>query len=141
MAKIKTALRSLLFEFPWPLCWMWAIWKRYDRFLPWRFPRSRKAIRSAEAARLRPRLERQVVFVSNAPRMREAKIARGLKLAGWEVILLSRDQPGFDVDFYFTRHERYSDSWGALKLASAFSPLAYHVFACMIYDTVQIFVR
>ena len=134
-------LKSALQGFPWPLLPMRALWRKYDTLKPWKFFRVRAAMRACRDARGRPRTERQVVFVSDAPRMREAKIARGLRAAGWEVILLYRQATGIDLPFYFTRTEQYGDRWDALERASRYSPQAYHAFVCLGYDTAAAFVR
>ena len=138
---IRTIASTLLGAFPWPLCPMRALWKGCDSLKPWKFLRARAAVRSAAGARRRARSDRTLVFVSDAPRMREAKLAKGLRAAGWDVTLLYGRRPGFDLDYYFTRAEGYRDPWDALDRASRLSPVAFHVFVALQYHLASEFVR
>ncbi|MFH1851425.1 MAG: hypothetical protein ABIA75_03695 [Candidatus Neomarinimicrobiota bacterium] len=82
---------------------------------------------------------RQIVFVADKPRGREAKLAGVLKSQGWEVILLYQVRPNFPLDDYFTKAIRYHQSWQALYLAAQLSPLAFHVFTLWDYSTADLF--
>ncbi len=77
----------------------------------------------------RPRTPTLVVFVSDLPRSREAKLAYGLQQAGWRVILLHRESPTFDAGKYFVEVQSYRNPSEALNLAAQHSPIVYHVFA------------
>lgn len=70
---------------------------------------------------------RQVVFVSDQPRSREAKLAFGLKENGWEVILLHSNTPSFDATLYFKEIHHYDSLDNLLKLANRYRPTVYHV--------------
>jgi hypothetical protein len=138
---IKRLLRGLGSAFPRPVYGLRWAWSRLDPLKPWKFLRIRAAVRAARQARARPRTNNQVVFVSDRPRYREAKLAHGLRQRGWDVVLLSQLLPNFDPALYFSRAERYRDSWDALRRASAFSPVAYHVFGNWMYQTPAVLVR
>jgi hypothetical protein len=79
-------------------------------------------------ARERPRQSRQVVFISDNPSSRQAKLAFGLKELGWQVILLHKDQPSFDASLYFSAQYRYESPIEACILACSFAPVAFHTF-------------
>jgi hypothetical protein len=141
VSRFKQAVSYLILDFPWPLAVMLHWWKLADPIKPWKFLRVRRTREAAREARLRPRTPRQAVFISDTPRMREAKIAHALKEIGWEVILLHRKPAPFETAFYFSRSERYGDAWSALEIASAYTPAAYHVFVALMYETASVFVR
>ena len=73
--------------------------------------------------------KKQVVFVSDMPRSREAKIAYGLKHAGWDVILLHNYVPTFDATKFCAEVHQYTTPQEALDLAISYSPVVYHVFS------------
>ena len=81
------------------------------------------------SAAKQPRNPKQVVFVADWPRSREARLAYGLKKAGWDVILLYKNQPTFDPAGYFSRIHQYKDPVDALSLATSYTPVVYHVFS------------
>lgn len=87
----------------------------------------------AEAAKLAaslPRTPKQVVFVSDIPRSREAKLAFGLKQNGWDTILLYKEPPSFDTEKYFSQAHRYQTAFNALLLSLHYSPTVFHLFSC-----------
>ncbi|MBI4445917.1 MAG: hypothetical protein HY645_08395 [Acidobacteria bacterium] len=98
----------------------------------------------AKAKRARRQIWRDpqlVVFVSNTPRAREAKVAYGLKSMGWRVVLLHKEQPNFDLFEFFDEIKTYGNEWQALSLAGEYSPLIYHVFSLMADKTAVAFVK
>ena len=82
-----------------------------------------------------------VVFISDTPRSREAKLAYGLNSAGWDVVLLHRDAPTFDVgqDFIDARH--YNTPAEALRLAQTFRARIYHLFSNWNFATASVVIR
>jgi Flp pilus assembly protein TadD len=76
--------------------------------------------------RSEPRL---AVFVGNWPRSRHAKIAYGLRSAGWQTVLLCQDTFGSDMTPYFDEIKYYKDEWQALALAATYSPRVFHAFS------------
>lgn len=92
------------------------------------------------AAAILPRTPKQVVFVADWPRSREAKLAYGLKRAGWDVILLFKHQPTFDPDRYFSRIHQYQKPVDALSLAASYTPVVYHVFSNWDFITALAFI-
>ena len=72
---------------------------------------------------------REVVFVSDVPRGREAKFAHALRGRGWTVTLLHKTAPNYEVRRYFDRSIAYSDADALLGHASAMRPVAYHLFS------------
>ncbi len=100
-----------------------------------------RASAAAKLAAFGRRTPKQVVFVSDFPRTREAKLAYGLKHAGWQVILLHRKAPTFDANKYYAEIHRYRDPREALRLASKYRPVAYHVFSLCKYEVATIFIR
>jgi hypothetical protein len=67
------------------------------------------------------------VFVADDPRVRQAKMAHGLRAAGWGVVLLHKRDPNFDVARFFDAAVRYRSDQEAREIASRYSPLVYHV--------------
>lgn len=100
-----------------------------------------RTIRAARDAARRPRTHRLVVFVSDYPRSREAKLAYGLKNIGWNVVLLHRQKPSFDAYLYFDEVRQYSKPWEALALCTCYSPVAYHIFSNWNYDVAELLIR
>ena len=80
-----------------------------------------------------------VVFVSDFPRVREAKLAYGLKLCGWNVVLLYKKFPIFDPSNYFDESLSYKDPAEAIIKAAPFNPEVYHVFSGWNHDTQELF--
>ena len=100
--------------------------------------RARRAVRSASRGLRTPRL---VVFISDWPRVREAKLAHGLKLLGWKVVLLYMQEPLFDWRLYFNEAIRYRNAGDAVRLSTRYRPIVYHVFSLTNYKTVAAFLR
>jgi Tetratricopeptide repeat len=94
--------------------------------------------RSVRAARRRPN---QVVFVANKPISREAKLACGLKQAGFEVVLIHHEEPNFDASRYCIETLRYRTPAEALELAWRFNPMVFHVFATWNYAMPALLIR
>lgn len=82
-----------------------------------------------------------VVFVSDVPRSREAKLAYGLQCAGWQVILLHREKLPFDAGRYGVVAYRYKDGAEAVAMARTYSPAVYHVFATWQFDIAAALIR
>jgi len=82
-----------------------------------------------------------VVFISDVPRSREAKLMHGLRNEEWTGVLLYRDNPTFDPAKYFSSFQSYKTPEQALSLARNFSPYVYHVFSNWKYDTAEHFIR
>jgi hypothetical protein len=91
--------------------------------------RAPSAVVAARRTARQPRTPQQVVFVSDRPGSREAKLAYGLQQAGWFVILLHRDQPTFDASRYCVQARSYRGPWEALALCACYTPVVYHVFS------------
>lgn len=81
-----------------------------------------------------PRTPAQIVFVSDWPMSREAKLASALREAGWQVVLLYRNPPNFEPSKYFDSVQRYSAAVEALSQAASYHPVAYHVFSNWNFD-------
>jgi tetratricopeptide (TPR) repeat protein len=73
--------------------------------------------------------EKVVVFVSDDPRVRQAKLAYGLRNAGWKVVLLYHKVPNFSVAEYFDEAHRYMSEPEAVDLARNYPAEIYHVFS------------
>jgi hypothetical protein len=78
---------------------------------------------------------RRVVFVSERPSVREAKLAFGLKRAGWDVILLHRSGPGAADPGDFCETVEFSSPWQAVEHAHHAGASLFHVFAPNCDDT------
>ena len=122
---------------------LWAGWVRsralfrHLRLLPLRV----KAIRLAKIAARRPRTPTQVVFVSDRPGSRVAKLAYGLQQAGWEVVLLHLKSPTFDASKYCVELHQYRNPWEALLLAARYTPVVYHLFSSWNFDVATTLIR
>jgi hypothetical protein len=81
------------------------------------------------------RRDRRVVFVSERPGQREAKLAFGLRQSGWDVIQLHRQPPGFADRNNFSDFQQYSTPWQAVELAHRIKARLFHVFAANCDDT------
>ena len=117
--------------------------KRYDRDISGSLSDLEKNVLSLKAGKRdrRKPVKNQVVFVSDMPRSREAKLAYGLWHAGWKVILLYQKAPTFDPDKYCTETHQYKDIPQLLKLAFSYNPVAYHVFSCWSFLSAAILIR
>jgi hypothetical protein len=81
------------------------------------------------------RRDRRVVFVSERPGQREAKIAFGLRQAGWDVIQLHREPPTFVDRSNFSEFQQFSSPWHAVELAHRARARLFHAFAPNCDDT------
>ena len=88
---------------------------------------------AAQAAPATPKL---VALVSDTPRVREAKIAHAIKMAGWDVALLYQHAPTYDTADYFDQSVQYVDCWDAVAKTKALHPSVCHAVAQMKYETV-----
>ena len=73
--------------------------------------------------------DKLVVFISDLPRAREAKLAYGLKNLGWIVILICNKKPNYDLKLYFNKYVLFNDRLDVVIKASKFNPVAYHIFS------------
>jgi hypothetical protein len=103
--------------------------------------RGRSAVRRARRNTKAVRDPRVVVFVSDTPRAREAKLATAARAAGLDVVLLYRERPNYDTAAHFTEARDYRDHWHALEIASSMQPLAYHLFSTGTDTTSGTFIR
>ena len=90
----------------------------------------------ARAALATPATPKLVALVSDTPRVREAKIARAIKMAGWDVVLLYQRAPVYDPADYFDQSIQYVDCWDAVVKTKALQPAVCHAVAQMKYETV-----
>lgn len=90
-----------------------------------------RRLRTANIARR----DRRVVFVSERPGQREAKLAFGLRQMGWDVIQLHREPPGFADRSHFSEFQQFSSPWHAVELAHRAKARLFHVFAPNCNDT------
>jgi len=72
---------------------------------------------------------KQVVFVSEVPRGREAKLAHGLRRKGWNVVLLHKSRGNYDHSRYFDASIPFTHPEEAVGIALQYTPVAYHLFA------------
>ena len=103
-----------------------------------------KALQAIKAARNvagRSRTPKQVVFISDRPRSREAKLAYGLQQIGWQVVLLHRQALAFDAGRYCVETRQYRSPWEALRLAACYMPVVYHVFSLWNFEVAATFIR
>jgi len=82
-----------------------------------------------------PATPNRVVLVSDNPRVREAKIAQGLRDSGKEVHLVCARPPGYDGSSLFASIQTFDSPWQAPRLAAALHPEICHVFSLMQYET------
>lgn len=94
-----------------------------------------------QTVRFSQRRQNQVVFVANKPISREAKLACGLKQAGFEVVLIHHDAPNFDAHRYCSKLIQYRTPGQALEIARQFNPKVYHVFATWNYAMPAMLIR
>ncbi len=74
------------------------------------------------------RNQHRIVFISDRPKVREAKIGFALSRVGWEVILLYKFLPNYDLDQYFASHHKYINFEHSFRLARKYKTALYHVF-------------
>ena len=77
----------------------------------------------------------RVVLISDNPRVREAKIAQGLRDAGKDIHLICGKVPGYDPAGLFASVQTFDSPWHAARLAAALRPEICHVFSLMQYET------
>ncbi len=101
-----------------PRCNTWRACADAVGFFPKRFHASNIA-----------RRDRRVVFVSDVPTQREAKLAFGLKRAGWDVIQLYREKTAL-ADFSSVAEARpFQSRWQAVELAHHAEGRLFHHFS------------
>jgi hypothetical protein len=71
---------------------------------------------------------RHIVFVSEVPRVREAKFAHALRTQGWAVALLFGATPNYPLNAHFDEWMQFRNPDEALGLALGYTPVAYHGF-------------
>jgi hypothetical protein len=86
------------------------------------------------------RRDRRVVFISERPGQREAKLAFGLRQAGWDVILIHREPPSFADRSNFSEFQQFSSPWQAVELAHHAKAHLFHAFASNCDDTCTLLV-
>jgi len=82
-----------------------------------------------------------IVFVSDEPRSREAKLAHGLKAAGKRVVLLHKRTPSFDPSRFFIETRAYTTPAEAVQLAKEYHPFVYHAFSNWNFETSEALIR
>jgi tetratricopeptide (TPR) repeat protein len=97
--------------------------------------------RAQQTVRFSQRRQDQVVLVANKPISREAKLACGLKQAGFEVVLIYHEAPNFDAHRYCSKIIRYQTPGQALEITSKFNPKIFHVFATWNYTMPAMLIR
>lgn len=75
------------------------------------------------------RRDRRVVFVSEIPSQREAKLAFGLKRAGWDVIQLYRDTTKLSDFSSVAEARRFDSPWQAVEMAHHAESRLFHAFS------------
>ncbi len=83
---------------------------------------------------------RRIVFVSETPKIREAKLAYGLRQIGWEVILVHRNNFNGESSKYFDASYRYQSAEEALNLVGGLGCKLFHVFTAAVCPTSMAFV-
>ena len=109
--------------------------------IPVSIVRQNKAVKAAKKALALPRQDKLVVFVCEKIHVRIIKIAFAAKSSGWRVVLLYRDDFSFDVSDYFIETKKVKDKIEALKTASSYQPITYHIFSNYNFETVHFFIR
>lgn len=84
---------------------------------------------------IKPKKANRVVFVCSVPRARESKFGWALRKRGWEVVLLLKDLPDFEVNLFFDEVHKYNNAEHALMLAEKANPSVVHVFHTFADDT------
>lgn len=75
------------------------------------------------------RRDRRVIFVSETPMQREAKLAYGLKRAGWDVIQLYRIKNALADFSSMAETRQFHSSWEAVELAHRAECRVFHNFS------------
>ena len=75
------------------------------------------------------RRDRRVVFVSEVPTQREAKLAYGLKRSGWDVIQLYRKKTILTDFSSVAEAQQFHSSWEAVELAHRAQCRVFHNFS------------
>lgn len=86
-----------------------------------------------------------IVIVTHGVTVRACKLAYGLKLCNWKVVLLHSD-PGFchydsRILSFFDEVIMYSSSEDAVMKAASYRPIAYHVFCNWDYNVAKAFIQ
>jgi tetratricopeptide (TPR) repeat protein len=85
---------------------------------------------------------KQVIFVCDRPRGREAKMAYGLRGAGWQVILFCRQRPNYDLNPFFDMVHYYQNDAQALALAAEYPKVnLFHVFSLLADPAALAYIR
>lgn len=82
-----------------------------------------------------------MVFVCDDLRGRVIKLAYALKVAGWDVTLLHKQNISFDVSGYFRETRQFDSDWDALLCAAHQRPVAVHVFSVYDFHAASMFIR
>lgn len=85
--------------------------------------------------------DRFIVFVTDRPGARDAKLAWGLKQNGWNVILLHKEKPIYNPQQYYSDTIQYHNSDEALSIARNFQPAIFHLFSTWIHNTAATFIK
>lgn len=91
-----------------------------------------------QSASRQPRL---AVFISDNNRWREAKLARGLREIGWNVVLLFRHPLRYAPEKYFDACYKYVTPDDALTAARSWNADIYHMFTQLNYETAELILR
>lgn len=99
--------------------------------------------RKQAAVAVRPGRERRVVFVCDEPRVRQCKLAAGLRELGWKVHLLrSRARPPeCELEPFFDEVQAYWSPFEAMAMAREADALAIHAFSPWVDETTLAFVQ
>jgi hypothetical protein len=87
------------------------------------------SIMNGPAAHIRSGTGKRVVFVSQHPKIREAKLAAGLRRLGWEVVLLHHHAFNGDATKYFDHVQRFETPLEAVFLSASTGADLFHVFS------------
>ncbi|MFN8391631.1 MAG: tetratricopeptide repeat protein [Bdellovibrionota bacterium] len=85
--------------------------------------------------------KRRAVFVAEIPKVRETKLAAGLRAFGWEVILLCKKAPDYDISLYFDAMIPFGTAEEAQYLARRLHASIFHVFASAVDETALSFIK
>ena len=88
-----------------------------------------------ESSARRPKL---AIFISDLTRWREAKLARGLREVGWNVVLVFRQPLRYAPEDYFDACYWYETPDDALATARTWKADIYHMFTQLNYDTAEL---
>ena len=81
------------------------------------------------------RRDKRVIFIAERPSWREAKLARGLKVLGWDVVLLCRKDPVFGDTGDFAEVQSFNSPASAVALGYKSKARLLHTFAPICDDT------